>query len=372
MELPMTRSIHLIAGLVLLFITGCSTSSGGTLPPAKRTFDGTSATLKKTVIVPALDTPIPLGKSAIWCGSFQMAWNQFKQDLTREPILLARGIATAKRLNDAPQSANDLPADSWYAAAGTGADGIVERIQREMAVRFPSVPTPQFTLPKGPYALAYAYLETAMRYGIPFLQNPDKLEFHGGDGEATAVESFGLPFKGEEHTHAMVDQVVLIYQRGGEFAINLSKNSKPFYAVVASMPRPSTLAEAIEHVQAQAALVAPRSVQQLNHEDHLLVPEMCWRLNHHFAELEGDGLLNKRFEGYLVQEASQMIEFRIDRYGVELKSEARFMTSKGPRPTPRSFVFDGPFLLYLTKLDAKWPFFVMWVDNAELLRRFGS
>jgi hypothetical protein len=38
--------------------------------------------------------------------------------------------------------------------------------------------------------------------------------------------------------------------------------------------------------------------------------------------------------------------------------------------TPRLFVLDRPFLLYLKKPNAKWPFFAMWVDNAELLRRF--
>jgi hypothetical protein len=308
-----------MSGPFLIFVAGCSAASDGVLPPAKRTFDAPSATLKKTAIVATLDTPIPEGKSAMWCGSFQMAWNQFKQDLTKGPILLQRAITTAKRINDAPQSANDLPADSWYAAAGTSADGIVERIQREMAVRFPSVPTPQFSLAKGPYAMAYAYLESAMKYGIPFLQNPDKLDFHGSDGEAMPVASFGLPFKGAAPSRAMVDQVVLIYERGGEFAINLSKDSKPFHAVIASMPRPSTLAEAVLHVQAQAALAAPGPAQWLRHEDHLLVPEMCWRLNHHFAELEGDSLLNKEFRGWWVSEASQMIDFRIDRYGVEIR-----------------------------------------------------
>jgi hypothetical protein len=367
----MTRPNCCITGLVLLLLAGCSTGASAPLPPARRTFDGQSATLKKTVIVPALDTPIPQGKSAIWCGSFQMAWSQFKQDLTKGPILLAHSVATAKRLNDAPQSANDLPADSWYAAAGTGADGIVERIQREMAVRFPNAPTPQFSLPKGAYAMAYAYLESAMKYGVPFLQNPDKLDFHTADGDTIPVESFGLPSKGGDPSRAMVDQVVLIYERAGEFAINLSKDSNPFHAVVASMPRPKTLAAAIEHVQAQAASVAPGPSQRLNHEDHLLVPEMCWRLNHHFAELENDSLLNEEFKGWSVSEASQMIDFRIDRYGVEIKSEAKFI-ARGRTPIPRSFVFDGPYLLYLKKPDAKWPFFVMWVDNAELLRRFGS
>ena len=34
---------------------------------------------------------------------------------------------------------------------------------------------------------------------------------------------------------------------------------------------------------------------------------------------------------------------------------------------PREFRFHRPFLIYMKKRDADRPFFVMWVDNAELL-----
>jgi hypothetical protein len=33
------------------------------------------------------------------------------------------------------------------------------------------------------------------------------------------------------------------------------------------------------------------------------------------------------------------------------------------------YVFDRPFLIYLKKRGATRPYFAMWVDNAELLRR---
>jgi hypothetical protein len=32
-----------------------------------------------------------------------------------------------------------------------------------------------------------------------------------------------------------------------------------------------------------------------------------------------------------------------------------------------SFIFDRPFLIVVKKRGAEHPFFVMWVDNAELL-----
>ncbi|HEV2950204.1 MAG TPA: hypothetical protein VGX70_22690, partial [Gemmataceae bacterium] len=41
-------------------------------------FDGKSEALQQTIMVPTLDTPIPEGKSAIWCVSFQIAWNRLR------------------------------------------------------------------------------------------------------------------------------------------------------------------------------------------------------------------------------------------------------------------------------------------------------
>jgi len=41
----------------------------------------------------------------------------------------------------------------------------------------------------------------------------------------------------------------------------------------------------------------------------------------------------------------------------------------GALAIPRCFLFNQPFLVYMKKRNADQPFFVMWVDNAELLVR---
>jgi hypothetical protein len=38
---------------------------------------------------------------------------------------------------------------------------------------------------------------------------------------------------------------------------------------------------------------------------------------------------------------------------------------------PRYFYFNRPFLIYVKKRGPEYsPFFVMWVDNAELMKEF--
>ena len=62
----------------------------------------------------------------------------------------------------------------------------------------------------------------------------------------------------------------------------------------------------------------------------------------------------------------QMIRFRLDRSGAELASEVQVIC----RPMATYFVCDRPFLIVVKKRGSKHPFFVMWVDNAELLSKF--
>ena len=80
-----------------------------------------------------------------------------------------------------------------------------------------------------------------------------------------------------------------------------------------------------------------------------------------------------RAAGYYILEALQMIDFSLSRTGVILKSQGRFgMTPAIGRPIlPRYFHFDRPFLICVKKRGTEHnPFFVMWVDNAELMNLY--
>jgi hypothetical protein len=90
---------------------------------------------------------------------------------------------------------------------------------------------------------------------------------------------------------------------------------------------------------------------------------MHWRIEHRFKEIEGKALLNPSMRGTWIDQAIQIIELKLDRQGAAISSESMEITHKGGH----DFAFNHPFLLYIKKRGAKHPFFVMWVDNAELL-----
>jgi hypothetical protein len=178
------------------------------------TFDGTSDQLRQTVIVPTLDTAIPDGKSAVWCASFQLAWNRLKDDIAKGPIQLANAQAIADRLNRGDQSEDDPDPGSVYAAAGLMRDGVADRIRAEMARRFPNAPAPQLDVPTDG-AVAYSFLEASAKFDIPFFENDEPFEFTDSSGNKALVGSFGVRKKDDYAYRELRNQVQILY-RGGD------------------------------------------------------------------------------------------------------------------------------------------------------------
>ena len=74
---------------------------------------------------------------------------------------------------------------------------------------------------------------------------------------------------------------------------------------------------------------------------------------------------NKGFQGLYVKHAIQGVRFRLDRGGVELRSEAMAAVAA----IPREFIFDRPFAIFIRRREGTTPFFAMYVANSELLTK---
>jgi hypothetical protein len=364
----------LVIVLVIALNHGCSRDNNrGPETNLEKSHDCNSMDLERTVVVSTLSTPMPPNKNVIWCSSFQIAWNELMDNIIKAPIEITGGEEFSKHLNAARQSHLDLPPESCYAGSGFVKDGIAEEIQAEMARRFPSVPTPQFGELTPIDILAYSYMAANVKFKIPFFENREDFAFKDSLGNETPVTSFGIRSQDEYAYHKLREQVqILLCQDDPNtdgvtgFAIDLCKYTKPNQVVIAQIPRKDTLAQMLGDLEERIAeFPKEERAQRFGVNDVLLVPNMYWRLAHRFREIEKKHLANPGYETYWVKEASQVIQFRLDRSGAELKSEAKVVAA----PVPRHFVLDGSFLIYLKKRGAEYPFFVMWVDNAELLSK---
>jgi hypothetical protein len=339
-----------------------------------------SSSLKQMSIVPTLDSPCSKNKNVIWCSSFQLAWNRMKDDVIGAPVEVVGAEELAARLNSAEQTADDLKPYSVYAAAGRIYQGIIDRIQKDMAAKFPSHSVPDFGeiafIPEG--ILAYSYLIANVPFEYPYRQVRVEFIFTDSNGIETNVGAFGAWGLLQRYKR-MREQVEILYFREDynepdrdlqmkEFAIDLCKHSKPYQVVAAFIEPKASLAQSLDYISNKMVDFQKNSryknMTVLNDVDVLMVPEMFWEIDHRFVELIGKIVANANPPMPIV-EAKQSIKFKLDRYGAMLESEATFAVSA----VPRYFIFNRPFLVYMTKRDCEQPFFVMWVDNAELLNK---
>jgi len=336
-------------------------------------YSGSTAELSSTVVVPTLNTPMPAGKNVIWCSSFQLAWNRLKDDVVKGPVIVDKAGSVCKRLNAAPHSDADLPAGSFYAASGFG-KATAELIRTEMAQRCPSVKVLDLDDVAGRDILAYAYLAANVKFDTPYFENDERMLFKG----KTPVASFGIRPKDDYAYYELRRQIEILYatddwagtpKEGTEFALDPCKTSDPCQIVLARIKPGGTLQDSLDDLKRKRAAFAKREYadhyRKVGPNDAFLAPNINYEIAHHFTELEGTDkvLKNAGFEGYWVRTAMQTIRFKLDRSGAELASQAKVHVA----PVPRFFFFDGPFLIYVKKRKAEHPFFVMWVDNPELL-----
>jgi hypothetical protein len=324
-----------------------------------------TSTLKHTVVVPTLDTPIPEGKSTIWCGSFQLAWNGLKRDIAQGPVLVHNAESVAKRLNAASFSEADVEAADYFLATGKPAD-VIGRIDRELPLRFPGVEPPRFDdLPPGAL-MAFAFLKAGARYESEFRDNPVAFEFVDSANNHTQVHAFGLP--PDENAGRDVPlarkQVQLLWMSESRFAVDLCRDSTPYQIVLAILKRKGTLAQLLADEEVERRHSTVGASYRLD-EDNLLVPNMSWRLAHHFQELEGPDKTVGKPPGLVIGAAVQEIEFKLDRRGAQTASGAFVYYCDGG---PKLLYFNRPFLIYLKKRTAAQPLFAMWVDSAELMQ----
>src|SRR5262249_8044104 len=152
----------------------------------------------------------------------------------------------------------------------------------------------------------------------------------------------------------------VLFRDADAFTLDLCKHSEPYQLLVARMPRLDNLAATLTELQKRVAVAGQRFPAGLDQYATLQVPKLNWRLEHHFREAQSKRAPNQALRGMPLETAFQMVRFK-------LRSEARIEYKSRPEPGSGPFEFDRPFLIVMQKRGAEHPFFVMWVDNAELL-----
>ena len=324
--------------------------------------------LSSTRVEGHLEVPIHAGTNVLWCGTFQLAWSE-ACSLIGEDIHFDTDPEMVAAMNKKPFTKKDLDEECYVVLAGFVREGIFRKIDKALKDKFKGQATPRYKPPKLPRPqdiAAYAYLFKNMEFAEPFERLDGKLRFNG-----KPVSAFGM---GEDYKpgHAVLCSQILIldYKSQDDFIIELNTKSTGDRVILAKIAPRKTLAATIREVHLRAQTAQPSEAIP---GDVLKVPKLNFDITRRYEEIEGLHLIVKNpnvAKDLLLLSAVQNTRFQMDEKGVRLKSEAHLAFGCAAHITPvpqHVMIFDKPFLIMLQRVEAKTPYFALWVDNPDIL-----
>lgn len=325
-----------------------------------------SVKLKQIIITPHMEENISFGKNVLYCSTFQIAWNMLQNDIIKEDILLDGDPLMVRLLNKQLSTKSDISEECYVAMADKLTESFLQRINNALKEKFGDQASPEVKehiIPELPQIFSYAYMHKSLQFTKKF-ESFERLIFRSNEVE-TKVKAFGIErYSYEEKHREMGKQVSVIdYTYEDDFIISLKSKSANDEIILAKVEPKETLLSTILAVSKRIKQSTPSSLRE---DDILQIPKFDFNLKHSFSELEEKYFKNKRWEEWYISKAIQWIRFKLSEKGAILKSEARIVMIP-MNGEPRKLIFNKPFLIYLRQKDGEYPYFAMWLDNAELL-----
>jgi hypothetical protein len=322
-----------------------------------------------TQVTPHMDVPITSGRNVLFCSTFHITWNEMRNSIIQEDLRLEKPLELVRQLNRGRMTKSDIGEEDYLSMAGYGADGIADRINEALKAKFgDEAPVVDDIYNDDDIILAYAFLLKELQFEHAFEDFLNPIHFEA-NGRRAPVEAFGVFNYSDSRHRNLRDQVEIIeYNHRREFIVGLASKHPDDEIILANVEPAGTLRETYERVNQRIARSRrDGEVECLSENDVLQIPKFDVSMNHRYSSLLGLHLLNEGFEDYFVAEARQDVKFRLDECGASVKSEAVLALKKGPPVDFKILRFDNPFLLYLKKKGAEYPYLAIWVENPAVM-----
>jgi len=299
-----------------------------------------------------------------------------RNQVIKEDIRLTDNPLTARQLNQQLLGNDDVSSGSYVAEAGVLSQELIERINRGILEKFGDRGGESFKMTPPTNGertiIAYAYLQKNLEFRNEFEKLTAPLLFQDSSGSEASVAAFGIEkFSYSNHRHEKLQGQVSVYdyRNDNDFILSLRSKSDDDEIIVAKVKPEKNLLDTYQTVSKR---IDTGKKTEIWEDESLKIPKINFDLNFSFSELEGKQLLNSGWEGWTIAKALQDTRFKLDEKGAVLKSRAIFMAMKGEAPAPgnskpRMFIFDKPFLIYMKQKIGKYPYFVLWINNPELM-----
>jgi len=334
------------------------------LPDLNSSLNNKLKDFNRTCITPVLNTKIIKGFNLIYCSTFQISWNKLCDEIVKNPIIIDADKDVLDSLNNYSTIDVQLENSSYVAKAGFVRDNIINKINDELNSKFSFIETFDNDLSPDDI-ISYSYLRKNLMFKYEF-EKKDNFEFTSSNGAKSNIKAFGIndydPI--DSKFELLGSQLETLYFKDNSYIVKIFTQSEDDIIVVSTFPPKDTLIDSYNDV----AVYIKNELYGIFKNDTLLIPKISLNISHNFNAIENKNIKNKQFEGYFVKKAIQKINFEISEKGAKIESQALLELPKS-EDIPRKMLFNKPFLLFIKKIKAKLPYFMIYVDNDEVLKK---
>ena len=322
----------------------------------KYTAPGISA--DKMNVVLSLEDKI--GDNTVWCGTFNLIWNDLKNELAKRDIEFTPQLDVVSNLNKGTFNTEYLSEDSYYKVYGKPTIELKNQIEKEIKRKFNETSDILNDFNWGNTAENDYFLYSMLKKEFEFPKVFDRLE-NERFKDWENVKYFGISKKTSKQVREQVK--VLYYNSKDDFAIKLLTKSND-EVIISRGNKATTFGEIYAEIKENN--VNFKGNKNIEEDEIVKIPNIDFKLKKEFEEIENKSFLFASGEEYAIEKAVQTIEFSLDEKGGRIKSEAGMMNKAlalFPDEKPREFLVNDTFCIFLKEKDKELPYFAAKISD---------
>ena len=316
---------------------------------------------EQSEIVTVLTLEDQIEDNTIWCGTFQLIWNDMKNDLVKQDIKFTPQLELVENLNKETFTTKDLSDKYYYKKYGIPTAELKEEIEKNIKEKFNETSDilDDFEwVVKDPKDY---FLYTMLKKEFKFEKEFQEIE-NSNFGDFQNVRYFGI--KTDNDNYELREQVtVLYYNSKDDFAIKL-KIKQEDEVILCKNPNGTTFNEIYRKINENA--INFKGNRNLEKGEILKIPNIKVNQKTEFAELEHKPFLFSNGDEYEIEKALQTIQFELDKTGGKVKSEAGMMIRKESvalMDEIREFSLNDSFAIFLIEKGKDNPYFAGKIND---------
>lgn len=354
----MKKNLIIIISIILVVILGIFIYS-----KVSKTDEGTDKPISLSStegITTALTLEDKIQDDTIWCGTFQLIWNELKNDLAKQDIVFYDypELQVVKNLNKETFTTDDISDQYYYKKIGIPSIDLKEEIEKAIKDKFNETSDilDDFNWEfDNSDELEKYFLYAMLKKEFQFEKEFEELD-NGTFGKYENVSYFGIEDSEEKEIKNQVE--VLYYNSKDNFAIKLITKQED-EIILCKNPKGNTFNDIFENIKIAGSNYSGN--RNLEEGEFLKIPNIKLKEKIEFTELENKSFFFSNGISYHIDKAIQTIEFELDRTGGKIKSEAGKMILEDSiaimPETKREFSIDDTFAIFLIEEGKDTPYF---------------